>query len=261
MANFKDKMKNKTTIGQRLLNADEALGLSFKNSAKTLSTVKISALSDNPYQPRKSMDENYLKELSQSIEETGLLQPIIITSINNNPNRFYIVAGHRRVAACKLLGLNEIDAVIYIIDDIELRTYSIIENIQRENLSLVDEAFAIKALVDSGVKQVDICKKLGKNKSAISKLIKITELNPDFINDLNSSDRQLGLSTLYELTSIDFSKQQAVLQYIQNKKLGRDDIRNYIKSLDETSKKVSPAKLFKGFVFSKKIIKSYSNWI
>lgn len=248
-ANFKDKMKGKTTIGNRVLNSDEALNLSFKNSDKTLSTVKIETLTANPFQPRRTMDETELNELMESIKETGLLQPILITSIDNNPNKFYIVAGHRRVEAHKLLERKEIDAIIYKIDETELKTYSIIENIQREDLSIIDEAFAIKALVDASIKQVDVCKKLGKSKAAISQLVKIAHLDHDLIEYLNNSKHDLGSSILYELTNITTSKQLEAFKHIEKKSLNRDSIREYIKALDGVQK-VSPAKLFNGFSIS-----------
>lgn len=246
MANFKDKMKNKTTIGKRAINSDEAIGLSFKNNEKTLSSVKLEALTTNPYQPRKDMNQYSLEDLKNSISSTGLLQPILISPIQNNPNKFYIIAGHRRAEAHKQLDLTEIDAFIHNVTDTELKTYSIIENIQRENLSVLDEAFAIKALLDSGLKQVDISSQLSKDKTVISKYLKITTIDKEVLEYMTNMTSPASFSLLSDLSTLPLKKQLEAFKYIEKHALKRDSTREYFKELKE-GKKVAPAELFSGF--------------
>jgi len=255
MSTFKNKIKNKKSIiGKRVVNSDEAMGMVFRNSKKKISSVKLNALKDNPYQPRKSIDQDELNGLSISIKENGLLQPIIITAVNNSSKEFYIVAGHRRVAACKLLNYDEIEAIIIQYNEENLRIYSILENLQRENLTTSEEAISMKALVDSGIKQSELVDKLGKNKSYISKMIKIATLNKDLIDYINSKPNlKIGISILFELTKISNEDQLKIFKKIEKKSMNRDEIKEYIRSLntEEGKEKVSPVKL-SPYIFNKK---------
>lgn len=254
MASFKDKIKDKKTIGQRQVNSDEAIGLSFnEDTINKLVKVKISALSQNPYQPRKSMDYEQIKGLSNSIAQSGLLQPILISSIENNPHEFYIVAGHRRVEATKLLEEEFISAIVINMDDKALEVNALVENIQRENLTSIEEAFAIKSLISSGIKQVELAKTLGKSKAVISTFMKISNLDKELLNYIQNNNLDIGRTILYELTNVVTGKQLQAIKHIHNEDMKREKIRDYIKKLNgDTEEKVSPAKLFNGFSFSQK---------
>lgn len=252
MSNFKEKMKQrKKLIGNRAINSDEAIGLAFHDSNKKVSLININVLNTNPYQPRISIDDEELSNLANNINENGLLQPILVTPIENNPNKFYIVAGHRRVEATKKLGKTEIEAIIYPISEENLQIYSIIENIQRENLTPLEEAFAIKKLVDAGISQTDICQKISKSKSTISKLLKITSLEDSVLEYIKNNKIELGASILYEIVNLDSKDQLKALLNIEKKSMNRIEVRDYISNLKE-SNIVSPAKQYQAFIFSKK---------
>ncbi len=251
MADFNKKVAGKKTIGNRQINSDEALGLvcSDVSDAKLL-MVKINALIDNPYQPRLSMDEEALSGLAESIEQSGLLQPIIITPLDGNPNKFYIVAGHRRVAATKSLGKDSIEAIVINIDNEKMKLNALLENLQREDLSPLEEALAVKALIDSGIKQSDIAVKLGKTPGFVSQLVKITTLSPALLAYITENHTATTISMLYELTALkNPEKQFEAFLHIDKKSMTREHIREYIKSLnDNSSKKTKPKKnTFSGF--------------
>jgi len=250
MAKFKDKMKNRQTIGKRQVNANEAIGMTF-NEEKTNKLVKVNltALFVNPYQPRVSMDMEQIKSLSESISQNTLLQPILITPINNNPHKFYIVAGHRRVEATKLLNEDVISAIIVQMDDDELKINALVENIQRENLTTIEESFAIKNLIDTGIKQVDLANKLGKSKASISTFLKITRLDKELLDYIKNNNLKIGRTSLYELTNVVSGQQLKVMMHINKKSMNREQIRDYVKKLNKENQKVSPAKLFNGFSF------------
>ncbi len=252
MASFKDKMKDKKIIGKRVINSDEAIRLAFKDSDKKIFSINIEALSTNPHQPRISMDKEELENLSQSILENGLLQPILVAPIDKNPHKFHIVAGHRRVEATKLLNRTTIDAVIFEMSDIELNVFAIVENLQRENLSAIEEAFAIKSLIDTGMKQADICKKISKSKSVVSNFVRITKLEKDVINFIQINNLTFGATILYELTKVDISKQLESIKYINEKKMNREQVRLYVHNLTVNEENVLPAKPFSGFSLSNK---------
>ncbi|OIP58361.1 MAG: hypothetical protein AUK54_00030, partial [Helicobacteraceae bacterium CG2_30_36_10] len=233
MASFKDKIKDKKTIGNRIVNSDEAIGLAFQDEKiAKLVTVKLTALCENPYQPRQSIDKDLIKGLAESISQNGLLQPIIISPIDNNPNKFHIVAGHRRVEATKLLDEEIINAIIVNMSNEELRINSLVENIQREDLTALEEAFAIKNLVDSGLKQIDLVEKLGKSKSIISQFIKISSLDAELINYIKIKSLNLGATLLYVLAGLPLHKQLKAIQHIDSKSLNREQIRDYVKKIN-----------------------------
>ena len=132
----------------------------------------------NPEQARKDFNENAIKELADSIKEYGLLQPILVSK-NENEDSYEIVAGERRYRACKLLNKKEIKAVIINEDNEErLTLISLIENMQREDLSPVEKAMALsKAMNDFSLTQEELAKKLGKARSTIANMVRILDLD------------------------------------------------------------------------------------
>lgn len=253
MASFTKKVEGKKTIGNRKINADEAIGLVFGDVQNAqLVAIKLGALLENPYQPRKTINKDHIKELSDSIAQSGLLQPIVVTPLEQNPNQFHIVAGHRRVEAVKLLERDTIEAIIVNMDDSQMRLNALIENLQRENLSPFEEAFAVKAMVDVGLKQNEVAEKLGKSKGFVSQLIKITSLDEDLVSHINQSNAEPSLSYLYELTNVPRGKQLDAFIQIYEKSMNRDEVREYIKQINEekvpsSDRKSSPKPSFLGF--------------
>ena len=108
--------------------------------------INISQIVPNPSQPRKNFKDEELKELSSSIKNQGLIQPIIVKPTNDN--QFQIIAGERRWRACQLNGMHEVDCVIKEIDEKSILEAALIENIQREDLNVIEEANAYKGLID-----------------------------------------------------------------------------------------------------------------
>ena len=132
----------------------------------------------NPEQARKDFNENAIKELADSIKEYGLLQPILVSK-NENEDSYEIVAGERRYRACELLNKKEIKAVVINEDNEErLTLISLIENMQREDLSPVEKAMALsKAMNDFSLTQEELAKKLGKARSTIANMVRILDLD------------------------------------------------------------------------------------
>ena len=234
MAGFTKKIEGKKTLGNKQINSDEAIGLFFGDvkDAK-LVAIKLGALLDNPYQPRLSINEDHIQELANSIEQSGLLQPIVVTPFLQNPNQFYIVAGHRRTHAFRALNRDTIDAIIINMDDEHLRLNALIENLQRENLTSLEEAFAIKSMIDIGMKQVVIAEKLGKSKGYVSQFVKISELDQELIDFLKTNNLDLNASLLYELTSVKSGKQLDIYKQIDHRSMNREEIRSFIKQINE----------------------------
>lgn len=143
--------------------------------------ISLSELRPNPYQPRKKFDEEALNELAESIKEHGVFQPIIV---KKSIKGYEIVAGERRYRASKMLGLEKIPAIIKDFTDDEMMQISLLENLQRENLTSIEEAKAYKAIIDaSNLTQEELAKKVGKSRSYITNILGLLTL-PTSIQNL-----------------------------------------------------------------------------
>ncbi len=157
----------------------------------TVQKINISQIIPNPLQPRKNFKEDDLKELSSSIKNQGLIQPIIIKPIDGN--QFQIIAGERRWRACQLNGMHEVDCVIKNIDDINVLEAALIENIQREDLNVIEEANAYKGLIDiKGINNEKLAKLIGKSPSHISNILRLLELDKKIQKLVISGDLSMG---------------------------------------------------------------------
>ena len=154
---------------------DNTLMENAADKENTISTLKISLIDPKSDQPRKYFDKEALEELSESIRENGLLQPILVREYAEG--RYQIIAGERRFRACKLAGLTEIPAIVLDRDDKAAAQIALIENIQREDLNPLEEAMAYKALKDEyGMTQEELSEKIGKSRSAIANSIRLLDL-------------------------------------------------------------------------------------
>jgi len=167
-----NKENNKLGMGLGAL-----LNTNNKNK-NTTNKIDISKIYPNKKQPRKNFEEKEIKELSESIKNQGLIQPIVV---RETPGGMYeIIAGERRWRACQLAGLHSVSCVVMSVDDKNVYELALIENIQRENLNVVEEAKAYKNLIElNGLKNEELSKKIGKSSSHISNLIRILDLDDE----------------------------------------------------------------------------------
>ena len=149
---------------------------------KSINTVSISDLSRNPYQPRQYFDEVKLTELSNSIEDKGIIQPIAVRPSKSAPGKYEIIAGERRWLAAQRAGLHEIPVNILELSDVESLEVAIVENIQRDDLNAVEEARGYKRLFDEfNYDHESISKLMSKSRSHISNTIRLLTLPADII--------------------------------------------------------------------------------
>lgn len=152
--------------------------------------IKIEELRSNPYQPRKNFDPIALQELSKSIKEHGVFQPIIA---KKSIKGYEIIAGERRVKASTLAGLKEIPAIIRAFSDDEMMEIALLENLQRENLNAIEEATAYKNLIKTlNLTQEQLAERLGKSRSHITNMIGILSLPETTQNLISKKEISMG---------------------------------------------------------------------
>ncbi|MGL4624764.1 MAG: nucleoid occlusion protein [Culicoidibacterales bacterium] len=146
--------------------------------------LKIEEVIPNQYQPRQIFDEQALEELAASIEEHGILQPIVVRE--NSKGKYEIIAGERRFRASQKIGATTVPVIIKEMTDEQSAALAIIENIQRENLSVVEEAQAYQQLmILHGLKQEELAKRIGKSQSTIANKLRLLKLSPTIKEALN----------------------------------------------------------------------------
>jgi ParB family chromosome partitioning protein len=151
----------------------------YEGKKDSITTLKISSVEPRSDQPRKDFNDESIQELADSIAIHGVLQPIIVRENPGFPDSYEIIAGERRWRAAKMAGLSEIPVVLVDGDDLKVAQISLVENIQRENLNPVEEAFAYQALIERfGLTQEQLSREVGKSRSAIANAMRLADL-PD----------------------------------------------------------------------------------
>lgn len=147
-------------------------------------SINLDAIKPNPFQPRKRFDHESLQDLTDSIKQYGVLQPILLRKITNQ--EYQLIAGERRFRASKIAGLTEIPSIIMEMDDQQAAEIVIIENLQRENLNYFEEAEAFKQLTDLfNLTQDEVAKKVGKSQSTIANKLRLLRISETVRNQIS----------------------------------------------------------------------------
>ena len=144
--------------------------------------ISISSLIRNKYQPRKKFDEVSLEELTNSIRERGIIQPIIVRPSSDQEDKFEIIAGERRWQAAQYAGLHEVPVVVTNVDNLKSLEFAIVENVQRKDLNPIEEAEGYKRLIDEfSYDQDKVSKFIGKSRAHVSNCLRLLSLPQDLI--------------------------------------------------------------------------------
>ena len=144
--------------------------------------LSLSEIKPNKYQPRKNFDEEMLKDLTNSIKERGVIQPIIVRKSNTDSSKYEIIAGERRWLAARKAGLHDIPVVVTEADDLKSLEFAIVENIQRHDLNPLEEAQGYKRLIDDfSYDQEKVSKFIGKSRSYITNSLRLLNLTQDVL--------------------------------------------------------------------------------
>ncbi len=190
--------------------------------------LNIREISSNPYQPRSQFEPRALQELADSISQNGLLQPVTVREWENG---YQLIAGERRLMACKMLGMEQIPAIVNRVDDEKSAVFALIENLQRKDLNYFEEAQGIQTLMQtSGMSQQEVAKKLGKAQSTVANKLRLLF----FGEDLRQKMLDNGLTERHARALLRLPNERLVneaIQYIVAERLNVGESESYIESL------------------------------
>ncbi len=211
---------------QIIKNEKMKLSASFENKVLNLDIEKIVP---NKAQPRKHFHADKLKELTQSIQQSGVIQPILVRKLENNS--FEIVAGERRWRASQKAGLKQVPVIVKKYKNNEALEVALIENIQRNDLNPIEEAEALKDLIQRyKITQDELAKRLGKERSSITNLLRLLSLSPKIKKMVLSSELSLGQAKVI-LSLSDWSEQEAVAKKVLLNKMSVRELEKAVKKI------------------------------
>jgi len=191
-----------------------------------INKLPISDLLSNKFQPRKIFDDESLLDLTNSIKERGIVQPIIVRKSNDNKSKYEIIAGERRWLAAQKAGLHEVPVVITVADDLKSLEFAIIENVQRNDLNAVEEARGYQRLIDEfSYDQEKVAKFIGKSRSHIANYLRVLGL-PDEVLKLVETKK---LSPGHAKILVGLGNVAFVANKIVEKKLSVRQAENFVK--------------------------------
>lgn len=207
--------------------------------------VKITKVEPNREQPRKNFDEDALLELSESIKQYGLLQPILV---QDRKDYYEIIAGERRWRAAKLAGLKEVPVIIKNYTEQEIVEISLIENIQREDLNPIEEAQAYKRLLtEFNLKQDEVAERVAKSRTTVTNSMRLLKLSDEVQQMV--IDEMITTGHARALLGVEDPKQQYILaQRIFDEKLSVRDIEKLVKAIGKPEKKKTKKELDEGLL-------------
>lgn len=201
-------------------------------SAFNMHSLPITQLVRGQYQPRREMDEEALNELAVSIKAQGVLQPILVRKVGGG--QFEIIAGERRWRAAQKAELTEVPVIIKDIPDDAAMAIGLIENIQRENLNAIDEAFGLQRLVQEfSLTHQEIAEAVGRSRTAVSNLLRLLNLHTSVQKYLQCGDLEMGHART--LLGLPESQQLGAAEHIVEKNLSVRETESYVKQLQNLS--------------------------
>ena len=201
--------------------------------------LPISDLISNKFQPRKIFDEEQLEELTKSIKERGIIQPIVVRKSNNNISKYEIIAGERRWLAAQKAGLHNVPVVITEADDLKSLEFAIVENVQRHDLNPLEEAQGYKRLIDEfSYDQEKVSKFIGKSRSHITNSLRLLTLPNDVIKLIETQKLTAGHAKIL----VGLENASFVASKILEKKLSVRQAENFVKIFKNKKQKLNKSK-------------------
>ncbi|MDB3888833.1 ParB/RepB/Spo0J family partition protein [Candidatus Pelagibacter sp.] len=201
--------------------------------------LTVSEIIPNKHQPRKNFDEENLKDLTNSIKEIGILQPIIVRKSNIDKSKFEIIAGERRWLAAQRAGLHNVPVVITEADDLKSLEFGIVENVQRHDLNPLEEAQGYKRLIDDfKYDQEKVSKFIGKSRSHITNCLRLLTLPQEVVEMIENKKLTAGHAKIL----VGFENATFVANKIIEKKLSVRQAENFVKMFKSNRHKINNSK-------------------
>ena len=201
--------------------------------------LSLSDIEPNKFQPRKNFDEENLHDLTNSIKERGVIQPIIVRKSNSNKSKFEIIAGERRWLAARKAGLHDIPVVVTEADDLKSLEFAIVENVQRHDLNPLEEAQGYKRLIDEfSYDQEKVSKFIGKSRSYITNCLRLLTLPDDVIKLIEAKKLTSGHAKIL----VGLNNASFVADKIIEKKLSVRQAENFVKIFKNKKQKTTVSK-------------------
>ena len=217
-------------LGELLGEVETAYGKSAGNSNNGVKKIEVSLIKPNPNQPRKIFDEEKLQELSASIKEHGLLQPIVV--VEDEDGTYTLIAGERRLRDHKLENIEEIKAIIVDEDELKLRELALIENIQRDDLNIIELAFCYAQLLNEhNITHEELSKKVFKSRTSITNTLRLLQLS-SYVQQFLATDK-ISAGHAKMMIGLTAEEQKKICDTIIGQKLSVRETEKLIKDLKE----------------------------
>lgn len=217
-------------LGAILSETAEAYEQSLSDNSSLVLELDIDVIKVNPHQPRKTFNPQALQELSESIKEHGLLQPVIV--YDNGDGDYILIAGERRLRASRLAGLSSIRAIVAEVDKKHLRELAIIENIQREDLNAIELALSYQELLEEyGITHEELSKRVNKSRAHITNTLRLLQLSPEIQQMIAEDKITQGHAKM--LVTLDEKEQKLLADSIIGQKLNVRDTETLIKKIKD----------------------------
>ena len=221
-------------LGELLGEIDIAYDNENNITSDSIEEINVDIIIPNPSQPRTVFDESKIEELSESIKEHGLLQPINVT---RDGDQYILIAGERRLRATKMANMDTIKAIVINVDDNKLAELALIENIQRSDLNIVELAKSYAKLINEyNITHDELSKKVSKSRSSITNTLRLLNLS-NYVQDKLSSNT-ITLGHAKTMLGLDENSQKKIIDTIVGQKLSVRDTENLIKNVKESNKSV-----------------------
>lgn len=228
--------------------------LSTEGQRKFIFEIEIDKINTGIYQPRQYFDENKLQELKSSIMENGIIQPLIVSKSKKNAGGYDLIAGERRYRAAKELKLNTVPAIIKDISGVLALEIALIENIQRQDLNVIEEASCYVRLIEEyKLTHEELSSKIGKDRATITNMIRLLSLPDEIKNDIVYG--KITPSHARNLIGLSDDEASMLLNKISSEKLNVRDTEHAVKAIKLKKQKHKPKKDFS--IFAQ--IKSYED--
>lgn len=224
----KKKLAMGRGLGAILAETAEAYEQNLSDNSSLVLELDIDIIKPNPYQPRKTFNQEALQELSESIKEHGLLQPVVV--YDNGDGDYVLIAGERRLRASKLAGLSNIRAIVAEIEQKKMRELAIIENIQREELNAIELAISYQELLEEyDITHEELSKRINKSRTQITNTLRLLQLCDEVKTMLGEEKITQGHAKM--LVTLSESEQKLVADSIVGQKLNVRDTETLIKKI------------------------------